>query len=586
MKMPLKLDKVLVVWIWTALGVFLPAWASAQGAIQGVVKLQGASDHSGATVTLRVPGEWPVPASSSLALFVLLGALLLLAFRYRRSAKVMLAMLLGVATLVWAAMETVSDSDGDYSFVADFAPGSYGLEFVHAGYESAARVVQVQSGATVDVGLVTLVPSGDVPSRFHRLTDELLAAGFTIAQGEVAEYDLSNCCVGGNFCYGNNPTSPYLTVRVHDAPGQPAPNTTPDRFRLRPEEALVLLGDTPPPLAYFGFTPYLFDRDDGAGTRIPVFASLSETLNHEVIGVEGPGQVYSRPTVVLVTADAGVDASVRAALVAAGYPEASINTLVLDPTVARFGLDEAADQFTVILRLALPDDEAALAAYSAAPPFSVLRVTPVGAVSQPLGKPPSRAKNLSDSENSLLSSLALFAVELKSRFEATYTITEIQVSETDPDPEACISGLRECNGDNRDTTYPRSDPFRFPDAGSFIVVLGVDHKRTNKVTYASATILAETHLAGIESATSYDWAGSAAAIAPSIPNVDKLYVRAFARAEVGNGLSTTVVSTTEPCLPEGANVRVVFRTYLEPGYATAPDLSTLVRDRVFLLEPR
>ncbi len=420
--------------------------------------------------------------------------------------------------------------------------------------------------------------------RIDVLRASLAADGFTVADGSFSEVDISVCCDPGNSCYGNNPASPYLTAKVPPAPGQVVGNDSPDTFRFQSDEALLLVGTTPPPAAYFGFTPYLFDRDNGAGSRVPVFASLSETLNHEVIGVEGGPGVHGRPTVIIVCADAAVDARVRAALTSAEYPAGSVNTLVFDPTVARFGLEAADDQFAVIARIAIPDVKADLDAYLADPPFTVLRLTPATAVPSLFARPPSRTKSTLNSEDSLATSVFLLGHVLRARFNATHDATELSAFPLVPDPYACISGLTECLGDNRDTTYPRSAAFAWPGAGDFVVVFGVDHVRTGKVTYASATVLETDHQAGITSATSHDWPGSAAVVAPSVPNVDRLYAYAFARPDVGGGLVTRIVSIAD-CpsgIADGASARIVFRTYVEPGFATAPDPSTLLLDRVLL----
>lgn len=449
----------------------------------------------------------------------------------------------------------------------------------------------ILAGATVDVSLIIQAVNNALngcPGRIDVLRAALAADGFTVADGSFSKFDLSNCCDPGYSCYANNPVSPYLTVKVPSAPGQVVGNDSPDTFRFQSDEALLLVGTTPPPAAYFGFTPYLFDRDNGAGSRVRVFASVSETLNHEVIGVEGGPGVHQRPTVIIVCADAAVDARVRAALASAGYPAGSVNTLVFDPTVARFGLDAADDQFMVLGRIALPDVTADLDAYVARPPFTVLRLTPATAAPSPFARPPSRTKGTLDSEASLARSVGLLDLALRARFNATHDATEISVSALAPNPYACISGLKECLGDNRDTTYPSSEAFAWPGAGDFVVVFGVDHARTGKVTYASAAVLASDHQAGITSATSRDWPGSAVVIAPSVPNVDQLYAYAFARADVGGGLLTRTVSTAgcPSGIADGASARIMFRTYVEPGFATAPDPSTLILDRVLLFRAR
>ena len=103
----------------------------------------------------------------------------------------------------------------------------------------------------------------------------LAAGGFTVQEGRFSFLDMTACCASS--CAGNNPSSPYAALFVPPAPGGlPDPNPAPDgmssAFRLRADEAVVFVGQTPPEVRYFGFTPYLTDRAQAYGARRPVAA--------------------------------------------------------------------------------------------------------------------------------------------------------------------------------------------------------------------------------------------------------------------------------------------------------------------------
>lgn len=411
----------------------------------------------------------------------------------------------------------------------------------------------------------------------------LAAQGLATASGSFEVLDLTACCASS--CAGNNPSSPYAAWFVPAGPDETAPNPharpdgLSDAFRLRADEAIVFVGTTPPPARYFGFTPYLDDRDDGSGGRRVVAASLAETLNDLAIGVDGASAFGAR-TAIIATGDAGTEAKARAALIAAGIPATAINTLVFDPAVAHFGSDAAADTFAVLFRVALPDDRAALDAYLAQPGARVWRVTPTGTPAPtPLPSPAARAKDLATTETALAPSVDALASAIAAAYP-TFTATELAVDDGVPDPSGCIAGTSTCAFDNRDTTYPATKPgILFASDDDFYVVFGVDHAVAGKVAYANASVYALQHLVGLASVASDHYPGSAQAYVTT--DADRLYAYKLARScgpdpyclEIPKGGCPTGIAN-------GALGAIAFRTYLEPTTKTAPAPATLVRDRV------
>src|SRR5262249_34093023 len=148
-----------------------------------------------------------------------------------------------------------------------------------------------------------------------------------------------------------------------------------NQFRLRADEAIVFWGMTPPEVKYFGFTPYIADRDDGNGGRRQVAAGVSETL-HDLVTGGGGSRVFPQRPPIIAAADAPTVGRVRDALTAAGAPKSAVNTIVFDPALTHPGLDESADRLSVLFRMALPADPAARDAYIANPGATLLRVTP------------------------------------------------------------------------------------------------------------------------------------------------------------------------------------------------------------------
>ena len=420
------------------------------------------------------------------------------------------------------------------------------------------------------------------------LTSALSAAGFDVQPASFEAIDLAGCCDTGRSCSGNNPTSPYLAVYAPRGPGQTVTNTseradgTAGSYRLREDEAIVLVGTTPPPAAYFGLTPYLMSRANAGGTQESVFASLSETLNDAVVHVDG-ATAFSSAFAVIATGDRTTDASVRAALQAAGISASALNTITFDASVVRFGLDATDDELGLLFRYALPVDRTAGQAWVASPGLTVLRVTPRSATTDPLPSPTARPKGTS-TEGATLSA-ALDRLEAAIRADAAgHTIRDFTVTAGDVDPAMCIAGLTSCAGDNRDTVYPHTGIFTLG-ARDSVWVLGVDHAATGKATYANASVYSVEHLAGLVSVTSHDWAGSASVWLPGDPDAASLFAWRIARDCTGDAHCLEVPTTACPTgAALGAPLTIAFRAYLEPGTGTGPDPATLVRERSFLVQ--
>lgn len=443
-----------------------------------------------------------------------------------------------------------------------------------------------------------------------------LLEGWTVQQGTFEPFDMSGCCTMN--CQGNNPATPYQTFHIPPGPGQTATQRTlfwedkgtapSDLWRLREDEAVVYVGATPGECAYFSFTPYLFTH---GSALVPPFASLSESLNNGVIRVDGrtggPG-VFNRQTVVIVTADGNTFLDVAAWFVANGYPEGSINRVVLDGTNGRinFGLDESSDTLTLLFRAAVWQNDV-----QAYPTGSVFRLTPPSGRSPlPMSEPPARPKGAS-SESALTASVGDLRTAIVNRYLSQgYLVDDIPVRRLNLDPGECV----ECLADSRDTNYlvtDRSALFTGPD--DFYVAYGVNHAATGKASYASVSVYAWDHVVGLGSADDTDFAGSAASFLPGNPNADKLYAHRLARATgcadgdtacqaqcnqaqtrccKGDPHCLTVRQGACSAVPGQAGINdnqpgmFGFRAYLEPSTWTAPDPTKLVYDRLLRFRKR
>ncbi len=116
--------------------------------------------------------------------------------------------------------------------------------------------------------------------------------------------------------------------------------------------------------------------------------------------------------------------------------------------------------------------------------------------------------------------------------------------------------------------------------------MGVDHTKTNKATYTSATVYALDNLVGIASVTSAQWGGSASDYV-SGPDAGRLFAWKIARKCSGEAHCLEIPAGDCPSgMSAGQFSSVAFRVYVEPKTSTAPDPATLVRERVVRFKKR
>jgi hypothetical protein len=428
-------------------------------------------------------------------------------------------------------------------------------------------------------------PGGD---ESHSTATSLVVASSTVQQGRFEQPDLTPCCTGDQSCSGTNPSSPYSRVRLPPAPGQtvPNPNADPDgtatSWRLRQDEAVVVVGNTPPSARYYGFTPYLSDRyDPTIDARRPLFASLGDTWNQLVLATGGPTP-FESPFAIIFTSNATTAQLTSLAFANSGV--AAINVVVLPAATTVLGIDDHADTFSFFLRVGVPDDPAALDAWLANPP-AVYRVTPRSELAaNPLPVPASRPRGTGVAEN-LSSAVNALGLAIRSRAGGT-TIATQNVDPAQFNGDACIANNQFCAGDNRDALYGSSrGTFDLDAPGRYVMVYGVNHAATGKASYSNASIVYNANALGVVAVDSTMMAGSAAVFLPNHPARDSLYAFAFARdcSVAPTPFCITVPSDGCPVLPIGEAANLTLRAYLEPATATGPAYNELVVDRALLV---
>lgn len=467
--------------------------------------------------------------------------------------------------------------------------------------------------------------SGD-PATFR---NALVKDGFDVLQGRSMSLDMWQ-----QYCNGvttsakyNNKGAPYLTAVVPHLPGDPT--LVPYAFQLRADEAVVFIGVTPPPVAYFSYQPYLLNKHYaqpvpadlltkpiqgcwGDPHCLDVGTSLGDTVNVATIKTIGPDP-YNAPMVLIFTPDQGTEVRVRSALQKAGYPPAIVNTVAFPASILNLGIGQGHDLFMILGRNAKwlngAAGEAAGLAYMDSlstpnSPISVFRVTPkvFSATNlQPFPAPALRVRGTGRTEMDLLGKLD----EIRDRIISQYTgMGYVVAGEYASGPGSYdgydfIQQMKRAYLDCRDTIYVGAGADAFPSNlnyeirltdDEFLVVYGVNHTATGKASYMNLNAYAKPSELAIGSVFDTDFTHSADAYLPGDPEASQMF--AYKLSWQCNGEPFCLQMSTGECArlqldgpghaADRANTQLAFatRSYLEPETNIGPAFTEVVYHRM------
>jgi hypothetical protein len=479
-------------------------------------------------------------------------------------------------------------------------------------------------------------PNWPALDKVDTLKASLEKAGFSLTPGEFAAHDLvQETCTGKIPQAGTNPwpnVTFFLQLPAH--PGvQPMP--VPGYWQLGEDEAIVLVGQTPPPALFYSYEVFAIAVP---GIKDSRGLAVGNSVNIRTINTTGSDK-YNRPVVIIITGHREAERRVRAAVLKAGYPDAMINVAPISPVIAPLGAGDTGSWFAFAHRFAASFDRSALEAYARNSPYAVFRVKP----NQPLAPdrepvPILRVRGTGHTEMELYPSLK----ELRRAILKTYAgmpaeelDTKISQGNQPPDgheaiaekPYVALQRGKDAWGASRDNASLTSSPnFRLR-AGEdeFAIVYGANHQATGKATYTSFTPYADKDrwiglVDGTVTSNNYDGDGQPGDSArrflcPDDPGQcppDVQYLYAWKVARQCNGEEFCLELKTEfsdlngqpyqcnlydwynfkdgqpligPFDLDEADINITWRVYLEPATNVGPDDNELLYDRVIYFGP-
>lgn len=391
-------------------------------------------------------------------------------------------------------------------------------------------------------------------------------------------------------------TQPYLVLQVPKSVAEP--QVQQQNFQLRPDEAIVLIGLTPPPAKYFGFYPFLATRMID-GERRPLMDSLGDAVNNLTVKTIGPTP-FNSPVALIFTPDQGTDARVRAALRRAGYPEAIINTVVFPASMLNLGYSETADQLNVTMRNAMWENPADGDAYINNPPLHLFRVTPrFEGTANPFPAPRLRVRGTGQTEMDLMNKLG----ELRTGIIATFGGLHAKDYFAMPmgyEGYDYMQHIFKMVGDTRDgfflgagyvPEWDSTDEITLAD-DEFLMIYGVNHVATGKATYHSINVYtgkAEDGKVAIGAVDDREFQGTATPYLPSgDPAGDLMYAYKVSRncGSEPSCLQLSIENCPRLTIDSDTVLGLMYRMYLEPATKVGAAMPEVLYDRILKFSPR
>lgn len=447
-------------------------------------------------------------------------------------------------------------------------------------------------------------------------------------------------------CFGNNAGSGYLVPMIPPAPNQdPAPATEMGQmtwpaeepsalydpaaenapanpyfspvgwtYKLRQDEAVVLVGTLPPACKYFSLINYVFASavkpgkeytersffkygSAEAGVYHPVFASLGEPVNMNNIRYAGGETCFGGQFAYIASGNQDTAEAIRAALIEAGFDAGMINIAPFYADTLRMGLEKGADVFTILMRTSQPEDAAAFEQWrtTLSESMRVYRVTPKAETSAntyaypaltPRGTGVHEVQSLPEADKALDQIRQSLIAQYGGEYDYEEFTARIAV------PEGMTGYLNDENaqGDNRDTSYLMTNDFTLNSDEDFVVVYGVNHVAAGKATYANTVLYARPRLNGIVSLYDSMYGDSAAEYLPGADS-SKYYVLKMARTALDSHTAVIPYSTDNPNgrfygADNGTQLFIAYRAYVEPETGVGPSYYEIVYDRAIVFHKK
>lgn len=357
-------------------------------------------------------------------------------------------------------------------------------------------------------------------------------------------------------CFGQNPATPYARpIFLQDAESLDT-GVLAGAVELETNEVVVIFGKRPPPVMYFGFTPYLYDRiiNIETGERFVYYASLTDTVNNFSIP-ETADQLA-----VVMTRNQWILDDQTTIYQKKGYYVVQLPI----PDVLQAG-----DRISMLTRATYFDSDLEKQKYIIDPGMRAIKITynnpppydPIcinKTVPQDNGCLNFKPRAKVPTEDAARAAFELFVQRGIARFNVISTFNFNDYLNGYNTGYDCIDRQLDCRADNRDACYKTTDQINLTPT-TMIVTFGVDHHQFNKAIYAS--------IDAYNVANEYGFGNFLA------PNTSEFYM-----ITIGYNQNDTIVVPTD-----FTEIVLAERAYVQLPQNIAPDYSSIIPPVAYLV---
>lgn len=444
------------------------------------------------------------------------------------------------------------------------------------------------------------------------------------------EVNILDLCSRGifNSCFGNNAGAPYASIFLPPAPDHDLIDNNCDKpssaqldlnlplYKLRPDEAVVLIGKTPPSAYYFSYRSYLglvenqpgkeystVYGNDEIGLYHLLFASLGDQINNFNIWTENTpkgdvGDPFNSDTIIISTIDKVINEQVRDALGVAGYSSETMNNDNIPLDLVNIGLDKGKDIFIFLMRIAIWAQASIGQDYldNLDNLVQVFRVTPeipyANQTPWPIPTLKKRESGITEFEvlPTARNDLDYLRREIIKRYGTNdYEYKDLNTHKWILDGYEAILHDVAVYGDNRDAAYMRTDTFQLKSDDDFLIIYGVNHEQTGKAMFSNTSFYGVELLNGVLGVNSTIlFKNSANEYFPEgYENSHYYYVYKMARKTDEDCIVIIPYSTGNPLgkafgVDNNKDAFIGFRVYVDKTSMVGPPLFDIIRDRAIL----
>ena len=395
-------------------------------------------------------------------------------------------------------------------------------------------------------------------------------------------------------CNGNNAGFPYLVINMPPSESFDSLYNIPSLYNLRDDEAIIIIGKTPPRCKYFSYRSYIVSRfcSYPSVTRKKLYASLGDANScYSMWENEPTDKMFERDFAIISAADSlTLYKSKQLILENTTIPEGDIYFDIMASDMYRFGFSINADWGSFLHRASIFEDSIAGNKYVNQPTLEVLRITPK-TYKKPvyISNIPLKPRITGNDEFYLNDDFKRLEYQLFKEYNSDFEVSFLEPRVWLMEGYQAMQETENVLGEVRDALYIRTESFNFNE-DDIIVVYGVNHVKTGKSVYTNVSCYRDLLFGGYGGIKNTQYEKTARSYFADTIKADNFFIYKFARKSIANGSNVFIVPQDTDNNLLGINYGdrafIAFRAYIDTISKVGPSPQEIIFSRAMLLRKK